>query len=240
MSRRFLLAAALISLAACKKPAVPLTPDPAPWLDEEVDKLGKNSAPGANRDGDLFRGSAAAPGQGEKFSRKLDAGKCYHFAAVGDDNIQRMSLYLWGPSGWRAETERGKTARTTLTHCTEEAGMYEFEAKPTDGNGHFVVGIFSEDAPEPPPEPVEPVKAAPDMSGLIEKEAASVAAGAERVGDFFSDSSDKRDWPTQLEAGYCYWWIGAGEPGEIDELTLYLWDTTDSRITNSAASAASR
>jgi hypothetical protein len=233
--RRTAVTGALIALSffACKK-SIPLTPEPPEWLDAEVKKLGEQSAPGTTMEGDLYRGSSPQEGLGQKFNLSLESGKCYHMAAVGDQNIREMSLYLWDTTGWRAETERGRTSKTVLMHCPEKTGMHEFEVKPTGGNGHFAFGIFSKDAPTPDPEPVAPPEpAGMDLAALIEKEAKSSAPGAERVGDFFKDSSDKRDWFTALEKGYCYWWIGAADPEQIDELTLYLWDSNDERITQS-------
>ena len=233
--RRTAITGAMIALGlfACKK-SIPLTPEPPAWLDAEVDKLGKQTAPDAAMEGELYRGSSPTQGLGQKFNLSLEKGKCYHMAAVGDQNIQEISLYIWNPDGWRAQTERGRTSKTVLMHCPETSGMHEFEVKPTAGNGHFAFGVFSKAAPTPDPEPVAPPEpAGPDLAAMIEKEAGAAAPGAERVGDFFKDSSDKRDWFTALEKGYCYWWIGAANPDDISELTLYLWDSNDDRITQS-------
>ncbi|MEZ4441716.1 MAG: hypothetical protein R3B72_21630 [Polyangiaceae bacterium] len=222
-----------LTLAACKK-SLPLSPEPPTWLDSEVDALAHRSAPEAERDGELLRGSSPREGQGERFSVVLDEGRCYYLAGVGDDQIAALTLYLWDPDGSRAETVRGKSGKTVLSHCPEATGMHDIEVKPTRGNGHFALGIFSIAAPTPDPEPVAPPEPeGPDLRSLVEKEAGSSAPGAERVGDFFTDRSDKRDWFAALEVGYCYWWIGAGEPGAIDELTLYLWDPDGRRVTQS-------
>jgi hypothetical protein len=50
------------------------------------------------------------------------------------------------------------------------------------------------------------------------------------VGDFFTGSADKTDWYSALDAGKCYWFIGAGDEG-IDQMHLYLWDPEDQRVT---------
>jgi hypothetical protein len=231
--RRSTIALGLLTLAACKT-SIPLTPEPPPGLDAEVEQLASTSAPGSVRVGELFRGSSPTQGQGQRFSVVLNKGQCYHLAGVGDGNIRALSLYLWDPDDSRAETERGPSNKTVLNHCPDKSGMHAFEVKPTSGNGHFALGVYSQDAPPADPEPAPaPVPAGPDLAKIIEDEANASAPGAERVGEFFKDSSDKRDWFTALEAGQCYWWIGAGDPATINELTLYLWDPQDTRITQS-------
>ena len=199
----------------------------------EVEKQANQSAPGATLMGEIYKGVTYRSGESNEWKVTLETGKCYWFSAVGDDKVQRISLYLWNPNGGREETERSRNPRTVLYHCPDEQGLHRFEAKTTRGNGHFAVGIYEGERPEPTAQPApEPEPAAPtvDLEAMVTAEAKSAAPGAERVGDFYKDKADKRDWFVSLEAGYCYWLVGVGDPNTIDELTLYLWDSNKDRV----------
>jgi hypothetical protein len=73
-----------------------------------------------------------------------------------------------------------------------------------------------------------------DLGASCQHIAAATAAGATRVGEFFScagEKGDRCDFPVQLEAGRCDWLLGCGDPQSVKSLYLYLWDSTEKRVT---------
>lgn len=228
----------LTGLFACKGPPPQVAPTAAPWIDAEVENQAQQSQPGVARDGELFRGVAYEEDGFTDWRVMLDASKCYWFSGVGDQTVERLSLYLWDPNDKRITSNRSKNARSVIFHCPEVTGMYKLQAKVADGAGHYAVGVYSKEAPpKAAPPPVEEKAKGPDLGALLDAEAASIAPGATRVGPHLAGSGeDMTEWPVALEPNTCYFFIGIGGEG-VKELSMYLWGPDRKRITENRADA---
>ncbi len=249
----------LIPFAACKRDRPPLTPDPPDWLEGAVDEQAQRAAPGSVRVGDLYTGLAFDEGDRQQWHVRLSGRGCIHLSAAGDQSVEEIALYLWGPTGKRLETERGSTPRTMLRYCPVYGanGDYKFEAKVTEGHGHFAVGLYAEGDPAAAGDPaaegdpaaagdaaaksgsIDKPSAKPDagaasLDSRVAKLAGTSASGAEMLGEPFNGTADSTDWYVALEKGKCYWFVGAGDD-DIDKLSLYLWDPEDKRVKASKA-----
>ncbi len=238
----------LVPAVACNRSKAPMTPTPPDWLEGAVDEQALQAAPSAVRVGDLFKGVAFKEGDRQEWRVTLDGGGCIHLSAAGDQTVEELALYLWGPDGKRLETVRGKTARTMLRHCAppQARGEYKFEAKVTEGHGHFAVGLYADAEAAPAAAKHEPADAhktpketapkanAPDLDSRVGALAKSSAAGADLVGEPFKGDADSTDWYVALDKGKCYWFVGAGDEG-VEKLALYLWDPSDKRVKASKA-----
>lgn len=200
----------------------------APDLEPRAEQNAKASAPDGERVGTTLWGVAHADDEFTDWRVPLEAGQCYYFGYAGDATIQKFAWYIWDPSEVRLDSGRGKPPEGLFTHCAQKNGIYHIQGKVQEGGGHYAVIMYKKKgaAPPPPPEHL-------DLAQVIEKQAASAAPGATRVGDFFSGSSEISDWSTQIQPGKCYWIIGAGEPGKVKRLYLFLWDTQNKRVTES-------
>ncbi len=134
----------LLVASACAQtfPAVPIE-----TLQSCVDQQAVGQVPGATRVGDFLVGA----GEKSDFSVMLEAGKCYWFSGVGDRNVERLMLYLWGPpNGNRLADAKPDSRNATLGHCPQLTGAYHFQAK-VDGEGQYVIGVYMKvGAPVPP------------------------------------------------------------------------------------------
>lgn len=228
------LALSAVLAAGCHS-APPVASAPPPWLEAKIGEVATSAVPGAVPVGPPYKGVAYDKGGRTDWKLGLEAGKCYSFVAVGDETVEKLALYLWDPKDWRVTQDKAAGPTSVVTHCVEVPGLYRFQAKVTEGAGHYGVGVFATAAAPkaaPPPPPPEPAKQ--DLSALVEAEAGAVAPGATRVGNYFTGNADKSDWYTAMDVGKCYWIVGIGGTG-IDELYLYLWDSKDKRITENKA-----
>lgn len=223
-------------VAACRHhPAPPpVSPTASPDLGPRAEQEARASAPQGERVGDL-QGVAYADDQFTDWRVQLEAGQCYWFGYASDPGVAKFSMYIWGPNDKRLDSARGRPGEGVFSHCAQTSGMYRLEGKVSEGAGHYAVVIYRTKgaAPPPPPAPEQPV----ELAQMIERQAASAAPGATRIGEFFSGTSDTSDWVTSMEPGKCYWIIGAGEPNKVKELYLYLWDPQNHRVTESRSSS---
>lgn len=231
----------LVPLAACKRNKAPMTPAPPDWLEGAVEEQARMAAPGTVRVGELYKGVAYREGDRQQWHITLDGSGCIHLSAAGDKTVEELALYLWGPDGDRLETVRGDTPRTMLRYCpTQPAkGAYKFEAKVTEGHGHFAVGLYAQGSPNaakegPGDKPDQPAAQAVNLDGKMNDLAKTSANGATIVGEPFKGDADSTDWYVALEKGTCYWFVGAAE-NTVEKLNLFLWDPEDKRIKASKA-----
>jgi hypothetical protein len=209
-------------------PLPPVSPTESPALEQAAEQQAHASVPDGARAMATLHGVAAAPDQFTDWSVPLEAGHCYWFGFAADPGVETFSVYLWDPANHRAETARNRPREGVVQYCATTNGMYKLEGKVTGGAGHFAVVTYGKQvAAVAGPAPVR------DLAQTIEAQAASAAPGAVRVGEFFSGASETSDWATSMDAGKCYWIIGAGEPGKVKKLYLYLWDPRNTRITES-------
>jgi hypothetical protein len=234
MRRPTILAAlALVSVVTACRRHPPIAPTPPPWLDGKVDEQGKAASQDGDRVGSPFHGVAYKKGESNDWTLMLDESKCYWFSGVGDEQVEKLYLYLFDPNDKRVQTKKPDGPMAVLTYCPEVSGMYRVEAKADEGAGHFAVGVYAKAGP---PRAVKlPPPAAPDLEQAVEQAASAAAPGATRVGNFYGGSVDKQDWFTALEPGKCYWIVGAGMPGRVKKLSLYLWDPANKRVTDNRA-----
>ncbi len=219
-----------LALSACRHappPPPPVAPTESPVLEQVADQQAHASAPDGERVLTTLHGVASGPDQFTDWNIPLEAGRCYWFGYAADTTVGTFSVYLWDPGNHRAETVRNRQREGVVPYCATTNGMYRLEGKVTSGAGHYAFVTYAKQGAVPTTLPVR------DLTQTIEAQAAAAAPGAVRVGEFFSGVADTSDWSTAMEAGKCYWIIGAGEPGKVKKLYLYLWDTRNSRITES-------
>jgi hypothetical protein len=220
----------LAAIGGCGHHRPAVSPDPSPDLEVRADQEARASATEGERVGPTLYGVAYHDDQFTDFRMPLEGGNCYWFGLAEDPGIKKFAVYIWSPSEKRLASERVRPPQGVFKHCAEQSGVYRLEGKVGEGAGHFAVVIYKTKAAEKPAL-VQPQKA--DLAAVIEKQAASAAPGATRQGDFYSGTADTSEWYTSLEAGKCYWVIGAGEPGKVKKLFIYLWDPQNKRVTES-------
>jgi hypothetical protein len=72
----------------------------------------------------------------------LEASKCYWFFAVGDQGVERLSLFLWDPNGDRVADSKSETAEVELGHCPKTGGMFHVQAKVASGSGRYGMSVY--------------------------------------------------------------------------------------------------
>jgi hypothetical protein len=237
MKQAFLVSAALALVAAgChSRPAVSPAPDPS--LDPRADQEARVAAGAdAQRIGPALWGVAYDKDQTTDFRVPLEAGSCYWFGFAGDAGIGRLWTYVWSPADKRIDSSRGRGPEGVLKICATESGMHRLQGKVADGAGHFAIVIYK--GPGLPAPPVAVAPAPVDLTAIIEAQAGAAAPGAARVGDFFAGTASTSDWSTAMSIGKCYWIIGAGDPGKVKKLFLYLWDPQGKRVTESRSDSS--
>jgi hypothetical protein len=200
----------------------------SPELEPRAEQEARASAPDGERLGSTLWGVARADDEFTDWRVQLEAGNCYHFGYAGDRGIDKFAMYIWDPADKRLDSARGRPPEGVFKHCATQNGMYRVQGKVQEGGGHYAVVVYKTKSALPPPPAVEPKLG---LAETIEKQAAQTAPGATRVGDFFAGNAETSDWYTQVQGGKCYWFIGAGEPGKVKHLWLYLWDDKNHRIT---------
>lgn len=239
-SARF-FALSLLALAACREPR-PVAPAAPAWLDPKVDEAARAASPGGQRVGDFLRGVANDDGDRTSWTVPLDAAHCYNIQAMGDEGVEKIALYLFDPRDKRVESQRSKMASALLYYCPQIPGLHRLEVK-LGGAGHYSAVVYAlgpgpgqMQGPPPVPLPPGPMASPPppvDLEDAIARQAQAAAPGATRLGGFFEGHADESAWFTPLVPGKCYWFIGAGEPGRVKKLWLYLWDPQQRRVADS-------
>ena len=205
-----------------------------------VDSMAQQLTPSSQRIAPIYESATTEDDGHVDWNVPLQMGQCYTFVGVGGGVVKQLYLYLWNPKENRVATEKPEKAQVALRHCPTENGLFHLQAKTGEGYGPIAVGIYAEAGQPgmamqplggmpalPPPPPV-------DLSALVDGQATSAAPGAGRVGNFFTGNTaqgDRNDWAVALDAGRCYWFIGAGETS-VQHLSLYLWEPAGSRVTD--------
>jgi hypothetical protein len=202
----------------------------SPDLEPRADQYAHASAPDGERITPALFGVAHLDDESTSYQLQLEAGQCYWFGWAGDATIDKFALYLFDPTDKRLDSARGKPPQGVFSHCAQQNGIFRLEAKVQEGGGHYAVVIYKKKGA---PVVAPPAEQKLDLAAMVEKQAASAAPGATRVGELFSGNSEISDWTTQIQPGKCYWIIGAGEPGKVKRLYLFLWDSQNKRITES-------
>lgn len=219
-------------LAACGHASHPVSTTPPAWLDGRADEVARSasSSKSGQRAGDTLHGYASEDDGRHEWTVDLDDKHCYTFGGVGEGSVQKFALYIWDPHGKRENSERSGTSTAVMEYCPKIPGPHRLQGKVGEGYGHFAVAIYATGGLEKSPPPAS-------METLIEQQATSAAPGAVRTHDYFEGgpNADRTDWFATLEGGRCYWFIGAGETGQVKKLSMYLWDPHDKRITQTFA-----
>lgn len=211
----------------------PVNAVPPQGLDSAVEQQARVATPDGPLVGQIMRGYGGDDDDKKDFTIALDAKHCYWFSGVGDQGVEKLSLYLWDPNDKRVESKRAGTPQALMRYCPTMPGPYRLQGKVGDGAGYFAIGVYAAERDAAPPPP--PAEEKPDLEALIQQQASAAASGATRVGNYFEGSADQTDWSIPMQPGKCYWVIGAGEPGKIKKLWLYLWDPQNHRITENKA-----
>jgi hypothetical protein len=237
MTRFAPIAVLALSLAAaavgCGGKRHQIAKEPSPGIDAGVESQ-RSAFSEAEPVGELHRGSIDRTGTGQQFRVEMEVGQCYYLVGQGDDQVQKLALYLWDGTGSRVASEGSSSNTVVLSHCPESTGLYKFESKVKEGAGHFAVGVFKKPntakaVVETPAEPAK-VDRGLALEKIITAEAAAVAAGATQKGTFYKAGAvEVTDWYIELQKGQCYWFIGAATD-EVDDYYIYLWDPANVRI----------
>ena len=235
----------LVGLAlACSHSPTPVPgglPPNSAALIPMVDAQAQRVEPAGQLIGPHFQGATAEEDGHSDWNLPLQEGLCYTFSGIGGEGVKHLYLYLWDAADKRVATEKPDQPAVTLRYCPEVSGSYHLQAKTGEGHGALAVGVYAVAAPpKPAPAPPPPPPPAPELSEIIERQAAAAAPGALRVGDFYrgvaGGGNDRSDWFTMLEPGRCYWFIGAGA-ATVKELYLYLWNPQLQRVSDNRASS---
>lgn len=229
----FVLGLAPLVAACGGHEPIAVSPEPPRDLEARAEAEARASTGGKNgeRVGDTLRGVAHHDDGFTDWRIELEEGQCYWFGYAGDAGVQRFSMYIWDPRDKRLDSARGKPPQGVFTHCATQTGIYRLQGKVSEGAGHYAVVVFKTKGVEKKAEAAPEKKPEADLEAIIEKKAAQSAHGAKRVGELSSGSAETSELYMAMEAGKCYWIIGAGEPGKVKRLFLYLWDPRSKRIT---------
>jgi hypothetical protein len=201
--------------------------------DANLDAIADGNAKGASvrrsgvpLNGQILHGETLRPGGTQDFRVQLDADHCYWFGGATNEMGQTIALTVQDPKGAEVASEKGKSTDALLEYCPATDGVFKLQSK-LGHHGQFSVAVYQGTRLSPA------VTAVGDATpeALIAKEALAAAPGAKQVGTFYEGTADQTSWSTALTKGKCYWFIGAGTPGKTKKLWLYLWDPTNSRIT---------
>jgi hypothetical protein len=130
-------ALAIFAKPAPKKVVAPPGPD---LLAEVVEREARAVAPGAERVGELYTGTADV----SNWFTQMTAGKCYWVIVAGDaENIDELNLYLWDSADERVTQSYAKEPKTSIGHCPKTTGMYKIQVKITDGSGEYRAGVYA-------------------------------------------------------------------------------------------------
>jgi hypothetical protein len=204
---------------------------PDPQLDSVADTNAKAASvrrSGVPLNGQILHGETLRPGGSQEFRVQLDADHCYWFGGATNEMGQTISLVVQDPKGAEVASEKGKSTDALLEYCPATDGVFKLQSKLAH-HGQFSVAVYQGTRLSPAASPTGDAGQTPEA--LIAKEALAAAPGAKQVGTFFEGTADQTSWSTALTKGKCYWFIGAGTPGKTKKLWLYLWDPTNSRIT---------
>lgn len=204
-----------------------------PQLDQLADSQAKAASArraGAPLNGQILHGETLRPGGTQDFRVELDAEHCYWFGGATGEMGQRITLTVSDPHGAEVAVEKGKATEALLEYCPVSDGVFKVESK-LGHHGPFSIAVYQGTRLAPA------VQATADVTpeALIAKEAQAAAPGAKQVGAFYEGTADVTSWSTPLTKGKCYWFIGAGTPGKVKKLWLYLWDPANKRITENKA-----
>jgi len=191
---------------------------------------------GGVKQGEVLQGATYGSGESVDFKVTLDQDHCYWFGGAANEKI---GLYLFDPQGKRVESQTGSPNDVLMEYCPVKDGVFRLEGKLWK-RGEMAIAVYAGGKPEPvaaapAPAPAPPKESGPTMEEMIAKEASATAPGAKQVGAFFEGTVDETTWSTSLQAGKCYWFIGAGQTGKVKKLALYVWDPKNSRITATKA-----
>lgn len=119
--------------------ANPATPEPA--ADPIASRIASlaMAAAGAERVGEMREGAADVT----DWYVALEPSKCYWFFAVGDEGVERLSLFLWDPNNKRVADSKSETAEVELGHCPKGGGMFHVQAKIAKGSGRYGMSVYS-------------------------------------------------------------------------------------------------
>ena len=126
-------------------------PKPEPELGAVVDGEAAAVAPGAERVGAYYEGSARRT----SYHVSLTKGSCYFWVGAGRKAIESMELTVLGPGGRRLAHNRS-TTKVSVGHCPTRSGMYRFQVAVGPTAAEHKIGLYSkpkEVATSAPPAP---------------------------------------------------------------------------------------
>lgn len=233
MKAVFFFAGTLLAFGCGRHHARPARAVVDPALDVRADRQAQvaSASRGANRLGEVLHGTVYED-ESVEFKLELSADRCYWIGGASSGGTEKLALFLFDPRGKRAIYQKSRTTEALLDFCPSMDGIYRLETKLGE-SGHLAVAVYA--GARPAAAPKAEVAKEPSLEETIAKEAAATAPGTKQVGSFFDGSADETSWPFALERGRCYWFVGAGQPGKVKKLSLYLWDPANKRVTENRA-----
>jgi hypothetical protein len=123
-------------------------PAQAQSLGEIVDQQVAAGAPRLHRIGDYYQAIATRKGDRSDWYLPLEAGRCYWLGGAGGGEVRELFLYVWDPDNRRLADNRPKSPTVTLAFCAAKSGMHHVQAKVARGAGPYLVGAYSNVAPQ--------------------------------------------------------------------------------------------
>ena len=87
------------------------------------------------------RGSLAQ-GQWRENTLQLEGGKCYAIAAVGENSVHKMNLFIKGPDGQTLDRDVDDNAHPIVRVCPEAATTIRVRVEMTEGAGSYVCQAY--------------------------------------------------------------------------------------------------
>ena len=221
---------------------------------ESLANLAQAAAPGQPAVTPVFGGTMAWR-RPYSFFVQMEAGRCYTILGQGGPGVIDLDLFLFDPGNQRVALDRHTNNWPRISYCASSPGSYRIEAKVKRGSGEAAIraylanGAAQPAAPAapavivptsapppvvviPPPPEGEPDNGPDTLSFAVDQQAQVNAPGYQRVGAIYRGAGmegGRSDWYLPLEAGRCYYFIGAGGAG-VRKLFLYLWGPDGRRV----------
>ncbi len=177
----------------------------------------------------------------------LDGGRCYRVLLVASQSIGRIGVTWLGPEQQVQASAPPTGTEVVLESCPPQRGLHSLDLVPRGGDGSYAFRIVAAPpapapirgdggalpdggvaaAPTPPPEPPDP------NAADLEKFTGAAAPGAPLIvkhRGVVADGGAPYDFRVELPGDKCFVFAAAGSVG-IQELSIYVWDPDDNRLT---------
>jgi hypothetical protein len=189
----------------------------------QLEALAAERAPGATRDGDVFRGHLVED-EVAAITRQLRGETCYTFVALGGAGVTNLNMNVFVGTQKAGEDASPGVEAVVPDFCPSQGVTATVRVSMVDGNGDFAFGLYAREATGELVQ-IQTVDTAMLTRRLVER-AVQAATGmnpaqAPQFGSLTEGRSANVSFAT--EAGKCYRVIGVAEPGIANlDLTLLV------------------